>query len=140
MVGWSFITADMRYIFNTLGLTDQTFELADGAGFERVTPYRIFGVSQDLLHVINEDYISFSEVNSDYMEEMAAKGKKAKTIEGTGGVIDAVDAMFTNFTEADPAHEALDTFGVRTVTSKIPPRKKPLGTVNLIIPEGLRDV
>lgn len=48
--------------------------------------------------------------------------------------------MWTEFGTEDDEREAIDTFNVRPVTSRVPPRAKPLGTINVIVPEGLRDV
>lgn len=135
---WSFVSADMGYLFNTLGLAEQTLEFLDGAGFEAVTPFRIYGVQRNLLEVVHTEYLSFSEVNEDYAEERKNQGKEPKLVSGSSQV-DAGDALFVDYSKSDKEHEAADEFGIKTTTSRVAPREKPLGTVNVIIPEGLRD-
>lgn len=45
-----------------------------------------------------------------------------------------------DYSNSDGNQDSPDAFGIKTATTKRTPRKKPLDTVNVIIPEGLRDV
>lgn len=111
----------------------------DGLGFSSLSTFKLFGVQRNLLQVMNNKYFQFIEVTEDYEKAMKKKNQKPKKVPG-GSAVDVVDALWVDYSKEETKMGTIDKHDIKVENRNFTYVPKLVDEVQVIIPEGLRDV